>query len=64
MITHHFRDSYEPGLSYRREGYESGLAAPFRLHPRQPEQQPEQQPAASASSDSQSDSQSNSQSDS
>jgi hypothetical protein len=26
MITHDFRDSYEPGLRYRLKGYESGLA--------------------------------------
>ena len=63
MITHfphHFLDSYEPGLSYSPEGYESGLAArtPSRytllihfvfIHVSisqqlQPERQPEQQP--------------------
>ena len=27
MITHDFRNSYEPGLYYRPKGYESSLAA-------------------------------------
>ena len=48
MITHVSRDSYEPGLHYRRADYESGLAARtlsrytfFRLRTRQPKRRPE-----------------------